>query len=280
MNETQKALLEKGIVVLPNHINHEVYEYVLEALMLRPEQIVMYCKGDGGDVSSALAIVDLIQQHGHVVGMLPGEANSSHATIFSGCSERYVFPNGVIGVHQIAWDSHNGRLDSHNLRLLSVDFDAADAQIAWILAAASNKSRDWWYKVLRDTGSGGVTQYRAGQMIQLGLARDVAEWKPSPPAPLPHGEGSENGRREKPMVTVEQVEQLKALGYVVIDLNDNPSGAQVRGPQFHVTRQITAHENMGIFNIGHSWIIADAWKKAFDHAVNEGLITDNKASEG
>jgi ATP-dependent protease ClpP protease subunit len=219
MNETQGKLLEKGVAVLPNHISHEVYEYVLEALAMRPEQIVMYCKGDGGDVSSALAIVDLIQQHGNVVGLLPGEANSSHATVFAGCKERYVFPNGVIGVHQIAWDRHEGRLDSHNLRLLSVDFDAADAQVAEILASASNKSRDWWYRVLRDTGSGGVTQYRAGYMMQIGLARDVGEWKlspdkPSPPAPLPHGEGSkaeDNPNEAVPARTWTSQDALKNL---------------------------------------------------------------------
>jgi len=193
MNETQKALLETGMVVLPNYISHEVYETVLEALAMRPEQVVMYCKGDGGDVSSALAIVDLIQKHGDVVGMLPGEANSSHATIWAGCKERYVYPNAVMGVHQVAWDRHEGRLDSHTLWLLAVDFAATDAQVARILAAASNKSMDWWYKVLRDTGSGGVTRYPAGKLIQMGMARDVGEWKPSPPALLPQGEGSNAG---------------------------------------------------------------------------------------
>lgn len=301
MNETQKALLAKGVVVLPNRIEHEVYEYVLEAVTTRPEQIVMYCKGDGGDVSSALAIVDLIQQHGNVVGMLPGEANSSHATIFAGCQERYVYPNGFMGVHQIAWDSHNGRLDAHNLRLLAVDFDSTDAQVAGILAAASNKSMDWWYKVLRDTGSGGVTRYPARQMIQFGLARDVGEWKPKPeephPQPLPlQGEGSEkaniylgglgaihfaNGTKqdvaaligEKPMVTAEQIEQLKGLGYEVVDCEGLDGYS--RGPYIRITQ---GNDIDGFLT--YEWTISDAWKRALDHAVANGLITDNKASVG
>lgn len=298
MNETQKALLAKGVVVLPNRIEHEVYEYVLEALAIRPEQVVMYCKGDGGDVSSALAIVDLIQQHGNVVGMLPGEANSSHATIFAGCQERYVYPNGFMGVHQIAWDSHNGRLDSHNLRLLSVDFDAADGQVAGILAAASNKSMDWWYKVIRDTGSGGVTRYPARQMIQLGLARDVGEFHERArsvsagaativvktvgvyESPIQnfmvHDENvlreMITTKTEKPMVTAEQIEQLAAWGYEVVDcagLDGYPKGPYIRITQGGIDGFVT-----------HEWTLLDAWKRALDHAVKNGLITDNKASGG
>lgn len=168
---------------------------------------------------------------------------------------------------------------------------------------ASNKSMDWWYKVLRDTGSGGVTRYPARQMIQFGLARDVAEFKLTPPQPLPtsqaRGEGSEksnvylgelgaihfaNGTTqdvagligEKPMVTDAQIKQLKVLGYWI----DPPT---VSVSEFRVMRSIPFHDNSSFKHVGEVGRVdseGDAWAFAWNHAVANGLITDNKASVG
>lgn len=174
MNEMQARLLAQGIVVLPEEIEHSTYEYVLEALLERPnKQVVMYCKGDGGDSRSAMAMVDLIGLHGDVVGLLVGEANSSHATIWASCQTRYVSAHGGIGLHKVAWSNFSGRADSHNLKLVAQEFDTTEAKTAAILAKASNRDADWWLKTIQETGSSGIRQFDAARLIEMEMARPI-----------------------------------------------------------------------------------------------------------
>jgi len=209
------------------------------------------------------------------------------------------------------------------LPVLVTDLNEAEADA--VLAAASNKYPAWWLKVFQDTGSAGVTEFDAAALIEMGMARPVREFKPSPgstslttsvgrPAP-PHsrqGEGSEYAPAvggyvphtgnahlddgssrpeiarqltelvEKPMVTAEQIKRLKALGYWVEDLNVNPHVPKGGGPNVKITQRITAGESADpVTNtIGFAWIVVDGWVEALAHALDHGLITDNKASEG
>ena len=73
---------------------------------------------------------------------------------------------------------------------------------------------------------------------------------------------------DKPMVTDAQIAALKALGYLVIDANDNEHGAQVRGPNWETQRVVNGFR----YHIGASWIAADAWFKALEHARGAGLV--------
>lgn len=65
--------------------------------------------------------------------------------------------------------------------------------------------------------------------------------------------------KEKPLVSKTEIESLKGQGYQVVDLNDNPHGLKVRGPQWKV---IAPDGSV----VGHEWIAADAWVTAREHA--------------
>ena len=176
MDEQRLKLLNRGVLVLPENIDHSTYELVLEALMLKAdEEVQMYCRGNGGDSASAIAIVDLIDQHGNVVGLLPGEAASNHATIWAACQQRFVYPRGCLSLHKVARHSLSSRVDSQSLRLMAEDYERVERVIADILAEASNRSAAFWYNLLQETGSGGLYQFEAKRLIEMEMAKPIAE---------------------------------------------------------------------------------------------------------
>lgn len=176
MEEAQEKLLKKSLLILPDEINHDAYQYVLEATLRRKKQILMFCRGDGGCARSALAIVDAIQQHGDVIGLLAGEADSSHVTVWAGCSQRYVYPYGMIGVHKASFWEVDGRNDSHNMRLYVSELENTENQVAQVLASASDKTKKWWLKVINRTGSNGIRQFNAVELIDMGMASPISQF--------------------------------------------------------------------------------------------------------
>lgn len=286
MNETQRKLLARGLVVLPETIEHETYEYVLEALVeMTGQQVYMYCKGDGGDSRSALAIADLIALHGDVVGLLVGEANSSHVTVWASCQTRYVSPHGGIGVHKVAWSSFDGRVDSHNMRLVADQFDATEAKTARILEGASDYGWDWWLKLIQQVGSSGLRQFDAAALIRMEMARPIAEFDDPSSGDSPRGENSQPDYRrargvlaDERVISPEQIEWLKGLGYVVIDLNDNEFGAEVVGPNWQYSMTNKANKRPG--HKGTRKTEMNAWFAAYQHAVHHSLFIRTSQSEG
>lgn len=177
MDELRTKLLARGIVVLPENIDHAAYEYVLEAVLEQPESLVMYCAGQGGSSGDAMAIVDLIAGHGNVTGVLIGEANSMHSVIWAACKRRFVSPNAIIGVHKVAISSHDHVLDSKTAGLIFREYDQTEKAMAGIYAGASDKDQAWWYQTLQDTGAVGVHVMTAAALIALGMARPINEWR-------------------------------------------------------------------------------------------------------
>ena len=184
MDETQEKLLrERGVIVLPQDIEHATYVDVLSLLLLAETEwadkpIRLYCAGDGGSAPAAISIVDLVQQHGNVIGMLAGEATSSHVTVFAGCPERYVYPNASIGVHRLAWPDVGTRQDRVSLDNRAAELQIGEAKVASILAKASCKDEDWWLSEMRSAGSDGVRIFTTTDIISLGLAQHVSEYPP------------------------------------------------------------------------------------------------------
>jgi ATP-dependent protease ClpP protease subunit len=175
--KTEKLLVERGVLILPEEIDHGVYELVVEAtLIMRGKRFALYCRGDGGCSRSALAIVDLLRGHGDVDGLLYGEANSSHATIWAGCARRWVSPGALIGVHMVSWGSINTRMDSVTMHLIATEYRSTESRVSDVLAAASNRPADWWLKQIRET-SGAVIQIPAAELIEMEMARPVGEYK-------------------------------------------------------------------------------------------------------
>lgn len=158
MDDKQRELLENhNVIILPDNINHDFYSFMVEAVIMYPDnEINMYCRGDGGSTRSAVAIVDLIKQHGNFTGLLAGEANSSHVTVWAGCTRRYVYPNAAIGVHKISWDLDNIIVTSEVAKTLMDDYEVSERIVSDILAGASNKDAQFWY----DAQQFGNTAYK------------------------------------------------------------------------------------------------------------------------
>lgn len=180
MEESVQKLLDKhGTLILPDEIEHDTYVTLLEALLhVGDNPLVLHCHGNGGISAVSRAMVDLIRQHGNVTGLMAGECNSSHGVVWSSCSRRYVYPHGALGVHRVAKSQLSTRTDAQTFEQFAVDFNRMDMENAHILADASNHSPEWWYDVIKQAGSGGITMFTAQQLILMEMARPIAEYVP------------------------------------------------------------------------------------------------------
>lgn len=185
INTTQeKMLCERGVIVLPEVIEHETYEQVLALLMLAEDSwtdkpIRLFCAGNGGSAPAAMALADLVRGNSQVVGMLAGIAESSHVTVFAACRERYTFPLAQIGIHRISWSSINSRQDAATLRLRQESLEQLEKQIAVILASASQSSSYdfyWWLDKLQSVGSDECEYYSADWMQLVGFAKPASRF--------------------------------------------------------------------------------------------------------
>jgi ATP-dependent protease ClpP protease subunit len=180
MNDQQKTLLnDHGVLVLPEELEHEAFVLVLTACLMRPDkEIRMYCRGNGGSCRTAFAIIDVIQDHGNVVGMLTGEANSNHGVIFAGCPRRYVYPRGMLGLHRTALDALY-HVDMSYAKNRFHELEMGDHANAKIYAAACSDQTQWgeafWYTQLEQQGSKGLVHFNADFLIKCGMARPVRE---------------------------------------------------------------------------------------------------------
>ncbi len=183
MDDQQKALLnEHGVLILPESLEHDVFALVLTACLMRPDkEIRMYCRGNGGDCRASYAIIDIIQQHGNVVGLLTSEANSNHGVIFAGCPRRYVYPRGQLGIHRTAL-SEMYHIDASYALNRHEEMESGDRSNARIYSAACKDQKKWgekfWYKQLDQQGSRGLKQFDADFLIKCGMALPISELKP------------------------------------------------------------------------------------------------------
>ncbi|MBZ0295891.1 MAG: ATP-dependent Clp protease proteolytic subunit [Anaerolineae bacterium] len=300
MDENQRKLLEeKHTIILPDDIDHDTYQFMLEALMEHPGRVKLYCNGDGGSARDALAIVDLIQQHGDVVGLLVGMAVSSHVTVWASCKTRYISPNGGIGVHRVASRQTDSLLDAHRAQLIAEEYGYIEDRVARIYSAASCLNTEKWVGILNQAGSDWYAWYGADYLINvLEMARPLSEFvdgykaargvlapgkarlvSGGELAPEMYSVGDGVVRPdprvqwhpfEKRLITDEQIELLQRLGYRVRDTGDQ---ATVVGRYFDTERLINGDSDNGaIIPIAHSHIATDAWVKAWQHALDQGLV--------
>lgn len=179
-DSTRKLLDEKGVLVLPKEVEHEMFALVVEACAYFPDKpLTFHCRGDGGDTASALAIVDVIRAHGQVTGVLAGEANSSHGVIFAACAKRYVYPFGSIGVHACAMNELH-TVDAAYARTWFMELESTDKQVAQILASACTSAacnETYWFNKISTQGGQGFSRIFAPQIIACGMARPISEMK-------------------------------------------------------------------------------------------------------
>lgn len=185
INTTQEKLLcERGVIILPDTLEHEDYESVLALLLLAETEwtekpIRLFCAGSGGSATVAIALADVIGSNSQVVGMLAGIAESSHVTVFASCQRRYVYPLAQVGIHRIAYYGLDTRLDAQSFAQRMINLDGLEGVVAGILAGAcSDGGNDsgWWLDVIREVGSGGLRYFDAGWMINAGMALPMVDY--------------------------------------------------------------------------------------------------------
>lgn len=182
MNETQVKLMEQyGVLVLPEDVNHAAYELVVEALLFAEhvghETVVVYCAGMGGELNSALAIADLLIQRKATIGLLPGQADSCHADVWLACEERYVYPMGHMGIHQVKYTFYDKtHVDERYAKMLLHENDHYNRRSARLLARASGMLESHWLEKLDKVGAHGVFHLTADDLISLGIAKPIAAY--------------------------------------------------------------------------------------------------------
>jgi len=178
MDDAQRKLLEDHkTIILPDHIDNDVYQMIAEAAILFPDdEIVLYCRGDGGDARDAFAIDADNRHHGALVGLLQREAHSSHVTSWAGCAVRYVYPHSAIGVHRIGSQDMRGTLTADVMEFMKKDYEDTENAVSKILAGISDKDVDFWNRQQR---LGNVTYktiiFYAVDLIKMGMALPIAD---------------------------------------------------------------------------------------------------------
>ncbi len=179
MDDAQRKLLEDHkTIILPEDIDHDSYALIAEAAILYPDdEIDLYCRGDGGCSRSALEIANVIKQHGHFVGLLTGEAYSTHVSIWAACQSRYCYEFSTINVHKVTVSfSDDDTLTSWQLRIIADGLDQTELAVSKILADASNIGVRFW----RDAQEIGDAQYKfktfdCDEIIGMGMALPIAD---------------------------------------------------------------------------------------------------------
>lgn len=163
--------------ILPNQIGHEDYQIAAKVLLSNPQaQIILYCAGDGGSVRDAFAIVDLIRAHGNVVGMLAGTACSCHSIIWASCSQRYVYPYAVLGIHKVGYGELGRGLDTKTALQLIDELGTHERYMAEIYASASNKSIQWWHKAIQEAGRDEYRLLTSAELVSMAMARPFGDF--------------------------------------------------------------------------------------------------------
>lgn len=178
MNDEQRRLLEDlNTLILPEYIDHSTYALVAEACTrMQNRRIELHCRGNGGSAQDALAIVDVLQGHGNVAGILAGSAESAHGIVFAGCRTRYIYPNASLGVHQISWNNA-GDLDGIQAQEIA-DWTARRERLgAKILAdACANdpyNTQDYWLAVMQIAGRIRIREYTCGELVAMGMGSAI-----------------------------------------------------------------------------------------------------------
>lgn len=174
-DQDKELLIEHHSLSLPESIEQETYLDFLYALKkfraANPtEELHLYCRSGGGDTRSAMAMVDLIQSDGKVVGHLVGDVCSSAAAIWAACPKRIVYPNGMLFVHPVSWNDIVGVVDASRLWSMWQEFNETDWKYCNIYASASNKDKVWWHNQLNPAGDG--SWFDAKTLIEM----EMGQW--------------------------------------------------------------------------------------------------------
>jgi ATP-dependent Clp protease protease subunit len=147
LTETQKKLVEKGILDLAGKIDAEMAEYVRSAI---PELIAydappltVFISSSGGDVHIGLSIYDMLNAYPNTTtGIVVIEAKSMAAVILQACTIRKALTNSEILIHHISRSSVSLDIirDAKKLEKVAKGLEMRQSKINKILADRTKKS--------------------------------------------------------------------------------------------------------------------------------------------
>lgn len=182
MDDLQRALLDRRrAILLPETIDHSAYETLFYMLSYAADtmpdaRITLMCKGDGGDVWSAPAIIQAIQSHGLVDGVLNGPVMSVHATIWAGCARRYTTAQGALGIHPCSRGELTGYYTADALAAMAREMHEVDRRTLELFASLCKPPYDhkWWHSRYHGA-SRGLFMIYAAELVEMDMA---TFWQP------------------------------------------------------------------------------------------------------
>jgi ATP-dependent Clp protease protease subunit len=164
---------------LVGEITDEQTQEILRRLVQNwRREFLLVINSDGGSCHNALAIANLIRQHGRVDTLCVGVAESGAADCLAAGRRRYIVPGSIAMIHQVSWEL--GREVTANLTKSAYALERLNSLLAGYLAEATGKSRE---QLDRDMTT---DHYLFDQeIIDYGLADaywDPADLLPPPPA--------------------------------------------------------------------------------------------------
>lgn len=180
MTPEQKQLIdERGLIVLPDTIEPELFELFVYAMHIRESKpITVYCRSDGGDARTGEAVAELIRLHGDVTGIIHGACLSAAVTIFAACQRRFACEFAWLGLHTGAFGSDGYRMDEPELDALKKEIAKSDRMQAKLLQRASNASFDLWLGKIQSANHRAVIMVESDDLFLYELAKPIKEWQP------------------------------------------------------------------------------------------------------
>lgn len=173
--------------------DEQTQEIVGRILQHWDKEFLLVINSDGGSVFNALAVVNLMRQHGRIDTLCIGVALSGAADCLAAGRKRYIIPGAIAMLHQVSWEM--GREFAANLVKNAQFLERLNTIMTELLVEHTGKPRE---EVYRDAAT---DFYLFGQeIVDYGLADgfwDPAELLPAPRSPRP-GRGRLHGAAPEP----------------------------------------------------------------------------------
>lgn len=173
-SDSDCTLIGHDTIFLPSIIEADTFKSFLEIYQKIREKgegrVWLYAMGNGGDVDSGLAIVDIIQLDGEFSGILMGEALSTHGFIWAACQDRYVSKNGSLGLHHVMVVGEGTQMNHYDLDILSRQMKDMNMKIIQLYQDASNQGENFWERIMKRNESASLNQLNADVLIRIDMA--------------------------------------------------------------------------------------------------------------
>lgn len=141
MNRQDDWKPEDRFLYLNGEISDEQTREIVERILQNwNREFVMIINSDGGSSFNALALVNLMREHGRIDTVCVGVALSGAADCLAAGRKRYIVPGAVAMLHQVSWEL--GREFAANLLKNAHFLDRLNAMMADQLVKFTGRTRE------------------------------------------------------------------------------------------------------------------------------------------